>query len=134
MLLYKVKVLLGVSLLFVTEVGKKRKVIQKIMSIKKWTDEELSSTHDKLDAWCLKHAVSSWGNRLWLMTAILGAVAISTGMVFIFFDGITALSIVLIILGSVTCYTWYKSEKQRKINMNFLEELKAEIARRAKRS
>lgn len=103
------------------------------MDIKKWTDEELSSTRDKLDAWCLKHATSSWGNRLWLLTAVLGAIAISTGVVFIFFDGITTMSIVLIILGVVTCYSWYKSEKQRKINMDFLEELKVEIARRTKR-
>jgi hypothetical protein len=102
------------------------------MSIKKWTDEELSSTRDKLDEWCLKHASPSWGNRMWLLTAILGAAAVSTGVVFIFFDGITALSIFLIVLGVITCYTWYKSEKQRKINVNFLEELKVEIARRAK--
>lgn len=103
------------------------------MDIKKWTDEELSSTRDKLDAWCLQHANSSWGTRLWLLTAVLGAIAISTGVVFLFFDGITAMSFVLIILGIVTCYSWYKSEKQRKINMDFLEKLKVEIARRAKR-
>lgn len=103
------------------------------MDIKKWTDEELSSTREKLDVWCQKHAGSGWGNRMWLMTALLGAIAISTGVVFIFFDGITAMSIVLIVLGVVTCFTWYKSEQQRKVNMDFLEELKTEIARRAKR-
>jgi hypothetical protein len=103
------------------------------MNINKWTDEELSSTRDKLDAWCLKHATPSWGNRMWLLTALLGAVAISTGVVFIFFDGISAMSIILIILGGITCYSWYKSEKQRKINMNFLKEIKVEIARRTKR-
>ena len=103
------------------------------MNINKWTDEELSSTRDKLDDWCFKHATPSWGNRMWLLTGVLGAMAMSTGVVFIFFDGIAAMNIVLIILGVITCYSWYKSEKQRKTNMNFLGELKVEIARRAKR-
>lgn len=103
------------------------------MNIKKWTDEELSSTHDKLDAWCLKHTSSKWEGGIWLLTGLLGALAISTGVVFIFFDGMTVMSFVLIVLGGITCFSWYKSEKQRKINLEFLEELKKEIARRAKR-
>lgn len=107
--------------------------ISKIMDIRKWTDEELASTREKLDEWCQKHGSKGWGNRLWLLTALLGAFAISTGVVFIFFDGITAMSIVLIVLGTITCFTWYKSEKQRKLNIDFLEQLKVEITRRAKR-
>jgi hypothetical protein len=104
------------------------------MNIKKWSDEELSSTYDKLNAWCLKYAHSKWGGGLWLTTGLLGALAISTGVVFMFFDGIDALNVLLIALGGITCFSWYKSEKQRKLNLEFLGELKKEIARRAKRN
>lgn len=103
------------------------------MEIKKWSDEELSSTHEKLDAWCLKHANSKWGGAGWFVTGLLGAFALSTGVVFIFFDGLTVMSFVLIVLGGITCFSWYQSEKQRKKNMEFLQELKTEIVRRAKR-
>lgn len=103
------------------------------MDIKKWSNEELSSTHDKLDAWCHKNASSKWGGGMWLLTALLGALAVSTGLVFIFFDGVTVMSIVLVVLGTFTCYTWHRSEKQRKTNVEFLAELKKEIAHRAKR-
>ncbi|MBK7353988.1 MAG: hypothetical protein IPI97_13405 [Nitrosomonas sp.] len=102
------------------------------MEIKKWTDDELASTRDKLEEWCEKQKKS--GKVMWVVTALLGAFALSTGVVFIFFDGITLLSIVLIILGVVTCFTWYQSEKRRKNNINFLEEVKREITHRAKRA
>lgn len=101
------------------------------MEIKKWTNEELASTRDKLEDWCEKQKKS--GKVMWIITAILGAFALSTGVVFIFFDGITLLSIVLIILGTMTCFTWYQSEKRRKNNIDFLEEIKKEITHRAKR-
>ncbi|SFQ03004.1 hypothetical protein SAMN05216419_104812 [Nitrosomonas cryotolerans] len=104
------------------------------MSMKKWTDEELASTRDKLDAWNSRHSSSGWGPKLWLLTAFLGAFAISTGFAFIFFDGVTALSIILMVLGSVTCFSWYKSEKQRKDNITFLAEINKEIDHRRKRT
>ncbi len=98
------------------------------MSMKKWTDEELISTRDNLESWSKRN--SSSGSKLWLLTALLGAFAISTGVVFIFFDGVDVLSIILIIMGAITCLSWYKSEKQRKDNMAFLDEINKEIKSR----
>ena len=60
------------------------------MSMKKWTDEELVSTRDNLESWNKRSNGS--GSKMWLFTAILGAFAVSTGVVFIFFDGIDAVS------------------------------------------
>lgn len=101
------------------------------MEIKKWTDEELASTRDKLEEWCEKQKKS--GQVMWIITALLGAFALSTGVVFIFFDGITLLSIVLMVLGAMTCITWYQSEKRHKKNIKFLDEVKREIKHRTKR-
>lgn len=103
------------------------------MDIKKWSEQELTSTHEKLDAWCQKYANTKWGGTMWFVTGLLGAFALSTGVVFIFFDGMTVMSFVLMVLGGITCFSWYKSEQQRKKNREFLEELKREITRRAKR-
>lgn len=103
------------------------------MSMKKWTDEELASTRGKLEAWNLGHKNKGWGPRLWLLTALMGAFAISTGVVFIFFDGLDALSLILIVLGSVTCFSWYQSERKKKENITFLAEVNDEIARRERR-
>ncbi|WP_293005479.1 hypothetical protein [Nitrosomonas sp.] len=98
------------------------------MSMKKWTDEELVSTRDNLESWNKRSNGS--GSKMWLFTAILGAFAVSTGVVFIFFDGIDVLSILLIIMGTITCASWYKSEKQRKDNVAFLGEINREIKSR----
>ncbi|MGG7054663.1 hypothetical protein [Nitrosomonas sp. ANs5] len=103
------------------------------MNVKKWSDEKLTTTQTELDAWCFKHSKSSWAGRFELFLALIGAFAISTGVVFLFFDGITAMSFILIALGLVTSVTWYKTEQQRKINTGFLAEVKTEIARRAKK-
>ncbi len=103
------------------------------MSMKKWTDDELASTRVKLEAWNLDHKNKGWGPRLWLLTALMGAFAISTGVVFIFFDGMDALSLILIVLGSVTCFSWYQSEKKKKENITFLAEVNEEITRRERR-
>lgn len=102
------------------------------MSMKKWTDEELNSTRGNLEAWSKRSGSS--GSKLWLLTALLGAFAISTGVVFLFFDGADVLSIVLIIMGSITCISWYKSEKQRKDNETFLQEIHKEIKSREKKA
>lgn len=98
------------------------------MSMKKWTDEELISTRDNLESWNKRSNNS--GLKMWLFTAILGAFAVSTGVVFIFFDGIDVLSILLIVMGTITCTSWYKSEKQRKDNVVFLGEINREIKSR----
>lgn len=103
------------------------------MSMKRWTDEELVSTRDKLEAWNLDHKRKGWGPRLWILTALMGAFAISTGVVFIFLDGIDALSVILIVLGSVTCFSWYQSEKKKKETITFLAEVNSEIDRRERR-
>lgn len=103
------------------------------MSMKRWTDEELISTRDKLEAWNLGHKTKGWGPRLWVLTALMGAFAISTGVVFIFLDGIDVLSVILIILGSVTCFSWYQSERKKKETITFLAEVNNEIDRRKRR-
>ena len=100
------------------------------MSMKKWTDEELVTTRDSLEAWNSRNNSSGSGSKLWLFTAFLGAFAISTGFAFIFLDGVDVMNVVLIIMGTVTCASWYKSEKQRKDNVTFLAEINKEIKSR----
>ncbi|MBA3755605.1 MAG: hypothetical protein H0X02_04985 [Nitrosomonas sp.] len=100
------------------------------MSMKKWTDEELITTRDSLEAWNSRNNNSGSGSKLWLFTAFLGAFAISTGVAFFFLDGIDVMNVILIIMGSVTCASWYKSEKQRKDNVAFLAEINKEIKSR----
>jgi hypothetical protein len=102
------------------------------MSMKKWTDEELISTRAKLEELSARQRKS--GNTMWHLTAFLGAFAVSTGIAFIFFDGVDFLNVLLIVLGSITCLAWYKSEKQRKDNQNFLFEVNSELKRREKKS
>ena len=100
------------------------------MSMKKWTDEELVSTRDNLEAWNKRNNNLGSGSKLWLFTAFLGAFAISTGVAFIFLDGVDVMSIILITMGAITCASWYKSEKQRKDNITFLAEINKEIKSR----
>lgn len=104
------------------------------MSMQKWTDEELIATQEQLEAWRARHDKAGGGGKMWLFTAFMGAFAISTGFAFIFFDGVTALSIILMVLGSITCYSWYRSEKQRKDNVAFLEEVNNELKQRKKKA
>lgn len=100
------------------------------MSMKKWTDEELITTRDSLEAWSSQNNSTGSGSKLWLFTAFLGAFAISTGVAFFFLDGIDVMNVLLIIMGTVTCASWYKSEKQRKDNIAFLAEINKEIKSR----
>jgi hypothetical protein len=102
------------------------------MSMKDWTKEELTSTRDKLETWEISHKKKGSGPILWILTAILGAFAVSTGTVFIILDGVTALSIFLIVIGLVTCFSWYKSERQKKANIAFLSEVNKELKARKK--
>ncbi len=104
------------------------------MSLKKWTDEKLATTRDEIEEWALKHTKSVWSGKLGILVGLLGAFAISTGIVFAFFDGVDVMSLVLVVLGSIVCFTWYKTDKQLKTNTGFLEEVKTEIARRAKKN
>lgn len=98
--------------------------------MKNWTDEELASTLEKLEAWRIQYRGTGWGPRLWLITALLGAFAISTGVAFMFLDGVTALSLILILLGSITCFSWYQSEKRKKVNITYIEDITKELKRR----
>ncbi len=100
------------------------------MSMKKWTDDELVTTRDNLETWNKRNNNLGSGSKLWLFTAFLGAFAISTGVAFIFLDGVDVMSIILITMGAVTCASWYKSEKQRKDNIKFLAEINKEIKSR----
>ncbi len=100
------------------------------MSMKKWTDEELISTRDNIETWNKRNNNLGSGSKLWLLTAFLGAFAISTGVAFIFLDGVDVMSIILMIMGTITCASWYKSEKQRKDNITFLAEINKEIKSR----
>lgn len=102
------------------------------MSMKKWTDEELTSTRDKLEEW--RERYQKAGNKMWHFTAFLGAFAVSTGIAFIFFDGVDVLNVLLIVIGSLTCLAWYKSEKRRQDNLNFLNEINNELKQRAKKA
>lgn len=100
------------------------------MELKTQTDAELISLRDKLDSWCKQHQGSKWGHRLWILIVILGLFAFIDGIADIFLSGIAPLNIFLILLGAVTCLSWYKSDKQRKANMNFLAEIDNELVRR----
>jgi Flp pilus assembly protein TadB len=100
------------------------------MDLKTETDAELISLQEKLNAWCLQHQRSKWGHRLWILIIILGVFAFFEGIVDIFFGGISSLNVFLILLGAITCFTWYKSDKQRKANIKFLAELNIELTRR----
>ncbi len=100
------------------------------MSMKKWTDEELVTTRDNLEAWNSRSSSTAGGSKMWLFTAFLGAFAISTGFAFILLDGVTVLSILLIVMGTITCISWYKSDKRRKDNIAFLADINKEIKSR----
>lgn len=100
------------------------------MSMKKWTDEELISTRDNLESLGNVSKSSGSGTKMWLFTGLLGAFAVSTGVTFMILDGVDVMSIILIIMGAVTCMSWYKSDKQRKDNLAFLAEINREIKSR----
>ena len=100
------------------------------MELKTQTDAELISLRDKLDGWCKRHQSSKWGHRLWMLIVILGLFAFIDGIADIVLSGIAPSNIVLILLGAVTCFTWYKSDKRRRANINFLVEIDNELVRR----
>lgn len=100
------------------------------MELKTQTDADLISLRDKLDIWCKQHQVSKWGHRLKILIVILGLFVFIDGIADIILTGVAPLNIFLIILGAVICFSWYKSDKQRKANINFLAEINSELARR----
>ena len=50
-----------------------------------------------------------------------------TGLVDLFFGGPTVMNMLLNVLGILACFSWYKSDKQRKKNVAFLEKLNEEL-------
>ncbi len=100
------------------------------MDLAQWTDAELVSLRDKLHMWCTKRQELTWANRFLNWTGLMGAFAILTGLMDMFFGGPTMVSVLLVVLGVLACFSWYKGEKQRKKNIDFLEVLDHEIARR----
>jgi hypothetical protein len=47
-----------------------------------------------------------------------------------FFGGATPQNAGLTVLGAITCFSWFKGDKQRKKNNDFLEKLEQELTRR----
>jgi hypothetical protein len=101
-----------------------------LMELADWTDADLISVHEKLHSWCAQRQAPTWVNRFWRLMGYIGAFAFITGLTDVFFGGITGLNAFLMLLGAVTCFSWYKGDKQRKKNMEFLEKLDKELARR----
>ena len=100
------------------------------MDLKTLTDAELLSLRDSLNDWCLKKQQSKWGHRLWILVVILGLIAFLDGITDIFFIGINLPDMLLVALGTITCFTWYKGDKRRKVNTRLLAEVNGEIGQR----
>ena len=100
------------------------------MDLADWTDEELDSIHEKLKTWCVKRQEPTWANRFLNWTGFMGAFSVLTGLIDMFFGGPAAVNVLLVLLGTLACFSWYKGDKQRKKNIQFLEKLDQEIARR----
>ena len=100
------------------------------MDLAGWNDAELISVHGKLHLWCAKRKAPTWGNRFWSWSGYLGAFAFLTGLTDMFFGGPTPPNAGLTALGIITCFSWYKGDKQRKKNTQFLDKLEQELAHR----
>lgn len=100
------------------------------MELTDWTDAELISVREKLHAWCRQREAPTWGNKFLNWTGYASAFAFLTGLTDIFFGGPTALNVLLLVLGILAGFSWYRSDKQRKKNISFLEKLDQELTRR----
>jgi hypothetical protein len=100
------------------------------MDLESWSDAELISVRAELHVWCLKRKVPTWGNRFWSWTGYLGAFAFLTGLTDMFFGGPTPHNAGVTALGVIAYLSWYKGDKQRKKNTDFLERLEQELSRR----
>ena len=103
------------------------------MSLREWTDEELVSTRDQIEGWRIKYDQSIWNGWKGNVVGLLGVFGISTGVVFLMFDGIDVAAFIPILPGIAVCFTWWKIKQQYKKNNSFLDEIREEIARRAKK-
>jgi hypothetical protein len=100
------------------------------MDLTTWTVAELVSIREKLLAWRLQREAPTWGNKFLNWNGIAGAFALLTGLMDMFFGGPTATNLLLVLLGTLACFTWYKGDKQRKKNISFLEKIDQELSRR----
>lgn len=100
------------------------------MDLTTWTEAELVSIREKLLAWRLQREAPTWGNKFLSWNGLAGAFAFLTGLTDIFFGGPSVTNVLLILLGALACFTWYKGEKQRKKNISFLEKIDQELTRR----
>lgn len=98
------------------------------MDLTTWTVEELVSIREKLLAWRLQREAPTLGNKFLNWNGIAGAFALLTGLTDMFFGGATG--ILLVLLGALACFTWYKGDKQRKKNISFLGKIDEELSRR----
>ncbi|SET44485.1 hypothetical protein SAMN05216412_106189 [Nitrosospira multiformis] len=104
------------------------------MDLADWTDEELYSVREKLQTWCVKRQEPTWTNKFLNWTGFMGAFSILTGLMDIFFGGPAPVNVLLVVFGALACFSWYKGDKQRKKNIQFLKKLDQEIARRSDKS
>ncbi len=104
------------------------------MELADWTDADLTSMREKLHLWCAQRQAPTWGNRFWGVMGYMGAFAFLTGLTDAFFGGPAGLNVFLMLLGAVTCFSWYKGDKQRKKNIDFLEQLDKELVRRGRKT
>jgi hypothetical protein len=100
------------------------------MDLASWTDADLMSVHSDLNKWCVRRKAPTWGNRFWSWSGYLGVFALLTGLTDMFFGAPTPHNAGLAALGTITCFSWYKGDKQRKKNIDFLEKLEQELTRR----
>ena|SRR5690349_9190828 len=100
------------------------------MDLADWTEADLLSVREKLQSWRSQREAPTWGNRFWGFVGYLGAFAFLTGLVDAFFGGMTWSNTLLMGLGALASFSWYKGDKQRKKNISFLEKLDQELARR----
>jgi hypothetical protein len=103
------------------------------MDLANWTDDELISIREKLQTWRDKREEPTWGNKFLNWTGFMGAFAFLTGLTDIFFGGPTVSNALLVVLGVLACFSWYKGDKQRKKNISFLEKLEQELSRRGRK-
>ena len=100
------------------------------MDLTDWTDAEIMSVREKLNSWCIQRAAPTWTNKFMNWTGYVSAFAFLTGLTDMFFGGPAPMNALLIVLGILACFSWYKGDKQRKKNIGFLEKLNQEISRR----
>jgi hypothetical protein len=103
------------------------------MDLTNWTDNELVSIREKLRSWRDQREEPTWGNKFLNWTGYMGAFAFLSGLTDIFFGGPNVSNALLIVLGVLACFSWYRGEKQRKKNISFLEELDQELSRRGRK-